>query len=344
MKNLVQRLESAGLNIAALGEGIIVSEFGGRILALAPDSETNLLWINPATFRNAQIEAWRTGHDWPNLGGDRAWISPEVDTNLHHSEKFAATGNPPTAQELGAAYQVPRQIDPANYILTRDTEQIRLAAQIEAPWLRSGSAVALQIERVVTLLVEPPAALPADVSFAGYMLVSRLSATKPLQAARPAIWNLLQVPGGGTITATSSHAATPTSWIGNPRWTGSSTSVTSEIQTGASFKWSLRASQSRGRLLNLRALDRDRAGLLVREFPVAAESVYADCPPHAPHETGHVCQVYVDDGALGGFGEMEFHCPALQPGSTQDVCTVVKSWGFIGPKKEIQTLHDVFIH
>ncbi len=311
-------------------------------MALAPDRETNLLWINPATFRNAQIGAWRTGHDWPNLGGDRAWISPEVDTNLHHAERFAATGNPPTAQELGAAYQVPRQIDPANYVLTRDTERIRLAAQIEAPWLRSGSAVALQIERVVTLLVLPPVALPAEVSFAGYMLVSRLSATKPLQAARPAIWNLLQVPGGGTITATSSHAATPTSWIGNPRWTGSSSGVTSEIRTGASFKWSLRASQSRGRLLNLRALDRDRAGLLVRDFPVAAESEYADCPPQAPHETGHVCQVYVDDGALGGFGEMEFHCPALRPGSAPSVRSEARTWGFIGPKKDIENLHNEF--
>ncbi len=344
MKNLGQRLESAGLNIAALGKAVLVSEFGGRILALAPDNETNLLWINPATFRNAQIGAWRTGHDWPNLGGDRAWISPEVDTNLHHADRFAAAGCPPAKEVFGANYKVPRTVDPASYVLTRTADQVQLASHISTQWLRTGEFVELRLVRKIALLDQPPFGLPNHVDFIGYSLESILSAAKPLPAARPSVWNLLQVPGGTSISATVKAGANPTPCIGKPQWTSSRATISSQVPTSESFKWSLRASQCRGRLLSLQLLDDERAGLIMREFPVASDDAYAECPPHAPHEVGHVCQVYVDDGALGGFGEMEFHCSALQPGSAQDVCSVAKTWGFIGPKREIQTLHDEFTH
>ncbi|MES2693277.1 MAG: hypothetical protein V4773_07370 [Verrucomicrobiota bacterium] len=342
MKDLHHQLTSTGLNIAALGENILVSEFGGRILALAPDGKTNLLWINLATFKSGQIDKWRNGAEWPNLGGDRTWISPEVDTNLHRHEEFAAAGNAPDPKRFGAAYEVPRAIDPANYLLARTEDGLRLSADMAVRWLRSGTKIDLQVERRITLIAKPPRTVRPGIAFCGYTQASRLSSLTPLQSARPGLWQLLQVPGGGTITAAAPPGIHPTAWIGNPAWTRTDTGISSELRTDASFKWSLRAAQCRGRLLNLRELDCDRAGLIVREFSVAADAAYADCPPHAPQDTGHACQVYVDDGAFGGFGEMEFHSPALFPGAPGSVAVTAHTWGFIGPSSEVRALHEEF--
>jgi len=81
------------------GEGTaIISEYGGRLLALFPRSECyNLLWVNsdPKIVIKTRNRA---------IGGDRYWISPERDFFYK---------NPSIWQE----WECPNSLDPANYEL-----------------------------------------------------------------------------------------------------------------------------------------------------------------------------------------------------------------------------------
>ncbi len=319
-----KQLESAGFEIETLNETIAVMPFGGRIIGLYPDGETNLLWVNPDALREGQCERWRDGADWPNQGGERLWISPEIDSNVGDPARFAET------------YAVPRPLDPGEYAWSRENGVVLLSAEFRLRWQRAGREVVLRTRRRVRAIDHPPVERPDGVLFAGYRHEQELALEGDPEGARPGLWSILQVPGGGTILAAVHDREEPTAFIGEPEWAVEDGRVRTRARTGASFKWSLRASQCRGRLVYMQDLDDARASLLVRCFPVGRDEEYADCPAFAPEETGHMCQVYVDDGALGGFGEMEYHAPAIDASGTTQ--TEAENWGFIGPREAVREL------
>ena len=57
---------------------------------------------------------------------------------------------------------------------------------------------------------------------------------------------------------------------------------------------------------------------------------YADVPCADPDDLGYVQQIYVDDGALGGFGEMEYHGPAAVASAGGDAGDLSEVWAFCG--------------
>lgn len=342
MIDLRTRLESAGLTIAELGDRVLISEFGGRILALAPDGETNLFWINPQTFSRNQIQAWRSGEEWPNLGGDRAWISPEMAANVPNWSRFWGNPSAPDAADFNAAYHVPPSIDPAHYRLDVADDRVELSTTMRVDWFGSGAPIDLELKREVTLLDLPGLPLQAGITFAGYSVATCLSVRSPLRGARPSVWSLLQVPPGSAIVASTYPGCSPTPWFGQPQWRFSTAGVQSDVRGKESYKWSLRASQCRGLFTSELPLGSDRSSLLVRRFPVEAESAYDDCPPYNLQAKGHLCQVYVDDGQLGGFGEIEFHSPGIRGGAGDQTAGEVRfqstTWGFVGPADAITEL------
>lgn len=328
MKGLAAKLEAAGLRVLIVEDRLLVSPFGGRILGLLPDGETNLYWINPQIFQPESLVAWRAHQCWSNLGGERAWISPEIDTNLPDPKRFEAS------------YSVPPQIDPGNYTWTEEGGTIVLSQSISLRWLRTGLPIELALQRTIQPIDAPPFAVPAGLACAGYSVVSRLAAQAPLGLARPAVWSLIQVPGGGTAIANVRRGVKPVSFINAASWTAAGATIRTEARTTSSFKWSLRASDSVGRLMYHSVLDDHRASLVVRDFPVTADSDYADCPSHTPSDTGHVCQVYVDDGRQGGFAELESHAPSLRVGVREVDESRCSTWGFIGRAAEIAALQS----
>ena len=52
--------------------------------------------------------------------------------------------------------------------------------------------------------------------------------------------------------------------------------------------------------------------LIIRQFNVVSGGRYADAPVSSP-QSPCAQQFYFDDGALGGFGEMEYHSQYLTP-------------------------------
>jgi hypothetical protein len=43
------------------------------------DSESNFYWVNPALSTLASARELFAGAGWQNTGGDRTWLSPEID-------------------------------------------------------------------------------------------------------------------------------------------------------------------------------------------------------------------------------------------------------------------------
>jgi len=101
------------------------------------------------------------------------------------------------------------------------------------------------------------------------------------------------------------------------------------VATESSFKLSLKAGDSRGLMAYLKR-DGPRELLVVRRFPVVEPERYADVSCADPDDLGHVQQVYVDDGALGGFGELEYHSPAIDTVAGPSVTDSSEVWSFVG--------------
>lgn len=330
MNTLQQQLTDQGLPTRSLGGGkILISQFGGRVLALCPDGETNLFWINPDFSRH--LDDRRAGREWANLGGERAWVSPEVDTNV------------PDPADFVGSYSVQPALDPGDYQLTEDDCGIVLRNRARARWLRLSAQIELETERRFHPLDNPPPlpGLPDNLLFAGYEMTGCLRIHQRPEGARPALWNLIQLPGGGIAKATARDGAEPAAIIGDPIWERTGSVMHSSFPVEASYKWSLHASESLGRLGYRRTLPDGRVSLVVRDFPLTTDADYPDCPVTDQTDTGHACQVYLDDGAMGGFAEIEFHCPAVPVGESQSPSITCQTYGWIGDASSIDTVESL---
>src|SRR5579862_6774036 len=98
------------------GSRVVVLPYGGRILGLfSPHSDRNFFWTHPALDSVESAKAFYQSTVWHNSGGERTWLSPEVDFFI------------PNFPSLDTYFQ-PRVFDPGSY--TIDTE-------VGAPTLRN---------------------------------------------------------------------------------------------------------------------------------------------------------------------------------------------------------------
>ena len=317
MSNLQTALHAAGQSPIDLGGKLLVLPFGGRVLGLFPCPEVNALWVNPALGDAGRAREFLADPGWINLGGDRTWISPEVDTHVKD----------PDAMMDG--YEVPKGVDPAAYeVVVQHRASVTLASRMAVPFRRSGEVVELAVSRTIELLDAPPFDLPEGTDFAGYRQEAVLTVANPVKA-RPGLWNILQVPGGGRIEIPVRAGARPRAFIGTPVYELQGERLRCRVDTEASFKFSLVAGDSRGLMLYLNDSG-PREILLVRGFTVREADRYADVSCTMPDDLGHVQQVYVDDGALGGFGELEYHSPAVDGAGATTVRDSSEVWAFAG--------------
>jgi len=329
MKALFNTLRGIGHQPVLLQDQVLVLPFGGRILGLAPDHRTNTLWTHAALQTESGARHFSDAALWLNFGGDRAWIAPEVETNFRY---------PRNAEPV---YEVPKSIDPGQYrVNAQDAHAVRLSAAMTVRFNRRQAEVRLLMERTVTCLPESPLAVPADVQFAGYWLQSTLSAAGPIpDGIRPGLWHILQVPGRGKIVVPVRPDAQPRTFIGTPACELAGRRLTCNVVTSKSFKFSIRADDCLGFMLYINTIKRP-ATLVARRFAVHDRAGYADEPYDDPADIGHVQQVYVDDGALGGFGEMEYHTPALASQGPATLTDTSETWGFTGSAEHLTDLAE----
>lgn len=273
MNALQTVLNDVGQAPINLDDRILVLPFGGRVIGLFPCPELNALWVNPALGDAGRAREFLADPGWINLGGDRTWISPEVDTHVRN----------PGAMMDG--YAVPKAVDPAAYeVVAHDRSSVTLASRMAAPFRRSGEVVELTVSRTIERLDAPPFDLPEGTEFAGYRQEAVLTVANPGKA-RPGLWSILQVPGGGRIEMPVRAGARPRAFIGTPVYELQGERLRCRVDTEASFKFSLVAGDSRGCMCYLNDSG-PREILLVRRFPVLEAQRYADVSCTAPDDLG----------------------------------------------------------
>ncbi len=330
MEQLRDALIAADLNPVALGDKVLVLPLGARTIGLFADPARNAFWTDA---RLEDAEATRRlieESGWLNLGGDRTWISPEVETHVADVNRFFDT------------YEVPGAVDPGTYeVMERDDRSVTLRNRPTIRFHRAGVDVPLSVTKRITMIDEPPVQIGPGVRCAGYRQSTRLQADGSLpETVRPAIWNLIQVPADGTITALLEEPAAPRPFFGTPEVSVTDRSVSCRVRTNDMYKFGVHADVSAGVLMCHHERD-GRAELIVRDFEVRSADLYYDVPPDGLDERGYMTQVFVDDGTFGGFGELEYHGTALgTPGQDRRVDDVSRVWALDGPSEQIARVRD----
>lgn len=333
MKQMVETLRKAGYEPVPLQDAALVLPFGGRILGVYPDGAANQFWVNPGLRDLSSARAFFTGGGWLNIGGDRTWISPEMETHTADMERYPDN------------IDVPRSVDPGAYrIVEVRTTSVTLESDMTVTFHRSKTTLPLRLRKTVALMDAPPYEPSGGVAFAGYRLTTTLSLRDTSASpVLPCIWNLIQVPGGGEITVPVRQGAAPRAFIGKPGYSLADNLITCRVETPASYKFSVKASHSKGLMVYCSTAG-EPASLVVRSFTVREDAVYADFPCLDPGDDGYMTEVYIDDGMYGGFGELEHHSPAIAVAhGEREVRDVCETWAYAGPAGKIKELCDAVL-
>ena len=327
-----QTLSELGKSPIILGK-LQVLPFGGRVLGLYPQENLNVLWTNPALESVASAQTLLGGGQWTNLGGDRTWISPEIELFIPDLDRPEET------------YQVPSGVDPANYrVLRHCRNEVELETTMTVDFYRNGCKADLLLRKRITALNTPDFPIPDGVDAAGYELLCTLSTPGNMPPAiHPAIWNLMQVPGGGEIIVPLRNRSLPVHFFGRQQYRHEGKRLSAPVPaTTKGYKFGLHAHACQGMML-YRNLTATQPYLILRRFTVGSPERYFDVPYNAPRQQGAVQQVYVDDGAYGGFGEMEHHSVALDPIIGANVTDSSTSWAFAGEANRLNLLAEALL-
>lgn len=317
-------LTEAGCETVMLGNDILVAPFCGRVLAVAPDGGDNAIWHNSAFDNGDTAKSLLADDGWQNHGGDRIWISPEMETHI------------PVANDFWGSYTVPKAFDPGNYKTVDISENsVTIDSTGTSRFFRSEREVTLQWTNTVRR-IDAPLPLPDGVSFAGYETRTTLKSTD-YAPAQPALWRLLQVIGGGRVVIPTQGERRLLPVFGEPQHeTNDDGSLTCAVETEINYKLALHHLDSPGSLLYRRD-DGATSDLIVRRFNIVNDAVYSDVPSSDAGKRGYIVQVYIDDGGYGGFGELEHHSPALD-GGQNEVEDVTTTFVYRGSAEAIDAL------
>ena len=306
-QQVVARLEENNLPFGELtlqnDVTIIVSRHGGRIFGpfLSKDSES-IFWTHDAFAKPDTFKEFLRSGNW-NIGGDRIWISPEIQYHVRDRSDF-----------WGSVFW-PEQVDPGTYSLERPESGQWCLSQdmtLQAYNLASGQKE-LHLERRIRQVEDPLRnvgdyrELVDGVLFAGYEQVVTLSERKQDDIVSEA-WSLTQLNPGGLLVIPASPRVEYTDYyapIDESLQTIHPDHVRLKITGKRQYKVGYKAAHVFGRLAYYNHLDDGRAYLIVRNFFNNPSMPYAEEPDHSPGCRGHSIHVYNDDGNAGGFGELE---------------------------------------
>lgn len=311
------------------GSVILVLPYGGRILGLfTPESEKNFLWTHPALDSVETARALYQENGWHNSGGDRTWISPEVDFFL------------PRFPDLETYWQ-PREFDPGNYRLTREDGDIVLTNEFSYQLSRSRRKVDLEIRKRLAAALNPLRhfGTKGSISYAGYTLHTWLTFTNaPPTPTSVSLWSLLQLPFGGEFLIPTFSRSTVKPYLGSVD--ANDVSITDHLiryRTGAPGlnKFGLSAPTATGRVGYLYS-DAEDTSLIVRNFSIHPSGEYIDVPWTDPDGIGSAVEVCNVNNSFGKFSELEYHAPAITGFDNERTYhDESQVWAFRGPKSDI---------
>lgn len=293
------------------GSELLLLPYGGRVLGLfAPGQEENFYWTHPALSSPESARAFYASSGWPNSGGDRTWLAPEID--------FFFPQFPDTA-----VYCQPAALDPGNYEVIPSRKGIRFVSTLALTLSRSARSVRLRLAKSWGPAANPLRTEPSlnsfSVEYAGYTqrtCLRFLDASDSL-SADVGVWNLLQLPHGGELLIPTYGCVEPRILVGAVDWrhiSASQSLLRYRMCSAGVQKIAVTAASTTGRVGYSWQFG-SGWGLVVRNFFVNPSDEYIDVPwtcESAMRERGYAVQACnVDHPLLGRYSELEYHAPAI---------------------------------
>ncbi|MFC5404201.1 DUF6786 family protein [Cohnella soli] len=347
-QQLIDLLEGLKLRydiITAAGSGkVVILERGARVIGLFTDEDSeNALWVHHnLTDPHYASDHYVDGEDW-NIGGDRTWLSPEIEYFIGDLD------------DLWNTYAVQRALDPGYYAFKdRHADTIALSQNTAIQAHRSNKTIKFRMDKTFRSCEDPllnVGIVDKDTlkySFTGYELKTELTLESPTEAIPPlSLWHLFQIPKGGEVIIPTYGTAEVDRFFG-PEMAGnpavSNGMVKFTLNMATSSKISIKAPYITGRVGYIQSSAPNDACLLIRNFNVNPSARYEDVWATKLNDPGHCVQCYNDDGTLGQFGELEIHTPILNPAvDGNNIKDVNQVWCYRGTEQSIRLLCKIIL-
>jgi len=309
---LVNRLNEGGfkfkrLDIGDGGEAIVIPQ-GARVIGLYISGlDENLLWLPKAWKSTAELKAYLKSGDW-NLGGDRTWLAPELDYNVSDGKHFFEK------------YAVQPDLDPGRYVFkTAAPGKIILEQKVTLKSARPGKKIKLFMKIEFAKSENPfhhnrkHRELMKEVNFCGWTMSSTITEAGK-SGAVAGLWRLMQLRAGGEVIIPCTAQPVITDYFepaGPEHLRVSENRVMFKIDGKERHKIGINAMHLTGRVGYRYPLGDGSWVLIVRNFFCNPSGWYVDEAMQPEGHIGDAVQCYNDSGNLGGFGEMEYHAPAI---------------------------------
>jgi hypothetical protein len=335
MDSLAAKLKAVGKNTIAHttadGSRLLLLPYGARILGLySGQSDQNFYWTNPALMEPETAKEVFNPATWQNTGGDRTWITPELDIFFPDY---------PAAQK----HWEPPQLDASEYFVQKTPSGICMGKKMTLNFARPNKDVTIELLKELRSASNPLRyerdAKPyvAKLEFAGYTQLTTLQIDQDqIQAG---IWNLVQLPHKGELIIPTYSRVNPLVLFGNipaNYLISEDHCVRFKILFKGEHKIAVRAVDTCGRVGYVYQ-SKDKWQLVIRNFFVNPSGEYVDVPKNDPADLGYSVHSVNVDSALGDFCELEYHAPAISSSEFSDV-DVSQVWAFRGDWEAIASV------
>jgi hypothetical protein len=324
------------------GTRLLILPHGARVLGLyTAGVDENFYWTNPDLERAASATQLFSSPGWQNTGGDRTWISPELDIFF--------PGYPDTIR-----HQVPPALDSAGYEVLHKPNSMGLRRTLRLYVARTYREHEFELLKWIEPAPNPLRREPRHrdllkgVRYAGYTQNTKLALTgdiarKPVSAG---IWNLIQLPHGGEMIVPTYVRTEPRVLWGD---------IPADRLVSEDRAWRLKMDFSGEHKIALRAVDltgraaylRHSGGtwwLVIRNFSVNPSGEYVDVPKDAPNDLGYAFHAVNILSSLGAFCELEHHSPAFGRHETDaSVTDTSQVWAYCGPADAIKAIGKLLL-
>jgi hypothetical protein len=313
---------------------LVVCQYGGRILGPFIGDNPSICWINPVFESKEGFRQFIINRSW-NIGGERIWLSPELDYNV------------PDPIDFWGSYLVPTNLDPGNYKLNRNRSgSVTLTQEMTLRvYGQESKEKSFYIERVITPLSNLTERMnDNNAVFFGYDHQVTLIDKRGNHFGE--VWDLLQINPKGTMIIPTTAPVKYTEYY-EPFEADYQTvfpkHVELKIDAIKRYKVGYKSLYTTGRSGYISK----HCGcdyLMVRSFFNDICGSYLKSPASMPNERGHAIHIYNDDGRTGNFAEHE--CSAMPIGGASGRETSVDKFQtlfFMGSQEEILGIREILL-
>ena len=183
------------------------------------------------------------------------------------------------------------------------------------------------------------------MEYAGYTLRTSLAWTNEVRGGPVGLWNLTQMPHGGDLLVPTCCPSQPRVLFGDVSSQDLETHehlIRYAMRAPGEHKIAIRATAATGRIGYRYRIADGRWALIVRNVFVDPSGLYVDVPWSDVEDLGYAVQACNIHSALGRFSELEYHVPAIGPGTGLTRCEdVSQTWAFRGDDEAIDQIVEM---